>query len=630
MADPVGMVFKRDREGFLDYFADWPAKELLDYRTVNGDSAIHIAAAMEDPQLIKKFLERLTLETGVEALKQTDAFGNNGLHEAAVVENYDRAAALGKTKLLQILTEQVGVLRCHFRRDYDDNTILHMAVLGQHFETAIWLLDRDSSLADKRATLKSDELSSTSRKPPKSDEHIGFTCLELLALMPTAFTVILSCLRTYLDDDCNYKEDLETDKIDNRMGHAKKRRGSRIMKKIWKKMKMREHALALVKMLVKLELEKKAETREQEISTSSTNPTTISLGLGKGDDLVGKKLVDYSAKELVEALTIKDHTDKAVYDHRKAPATDRTLLFAASNGIRDILEEILRQNPQAMLSTVNQKGQTILHVAVRRRRHDIFQFIVEKMPLYVPKWAARIDENGYTILHHVADMKHYEYGIRPGPVYQFQEELQWFECVKDIAPSHYTMHRDTRKNMTAGDLFNRTHEDQLKKAQDWIKETSESCSILSILIATFVFAAAYTVPGGNNDKGFPNFLDSPMFYLFTITDVASLSLSLSSAVMFLSILTSPRESSDFLDHLPRKLKIGFMLLFLSVLASMITFSASILLVARLGERWTVALYAAAILPVILLALIALPLYGNFEKGLNHYLGLSKERKKNVN
>ncbi|KAH9803525.1 PGG domain-containing protein [Citrus sinensis] len=618
MADPVGMVFKRDREGFLDYFADWPAKELLDYRTVNGDSAIHIAAAMEDPQLIKKFLERLTLETGVEALKQTDAFGNNGLHEAAVVENYDVASIL------------VDFSRKSGDADYDDNTILHMAVLGQHFETAIWLLDRDSSLADKRATLKSDELSSTSRKPPKSDEHIGFTCLELLALMPTAFTVILSCLRTYLDDDCNYKEDLETDKIDNRMGHAKKRRGSRIMKKIWKKMKMREHALALVKMLVKLELEKKAETREQEISTSSTNPTTISLGLGKGDDLVGKKLVDYSAKELVEALTIKDHTDKAVYDHRKAPATDRTLLFAASNGIRDILEEILRQNPQAMLSTVNQKGQTILHVAVRRRRHDIFQFIVEKMPLYVPKWAARIDENGYTILHHVADMKHYEYGIRPGPVYQFQEELQWFECVKDIAPSHYTMHRDTRKNMTAGDLFNRTHEDQLKKAQDWIKETSESCSILSILIATFVFAAAYTVPGGNNDKGFPNFLDSPMFYLFTITDVASLSLSLSSAVMFLSILTSPRESSDFLDHLPRKLKIGFMLLFLSVLASMITFSASILLVARLGERWTVALYAAAILPVILLALIALPLYGNFEKGLNHYLGLSKERKKNVN
>ncbi|KAK9186464.1 hypothetical protein WN944_005645 [Citrus x changshan-huyou] len=391
---------------------------------------------------------------------------------------------------------------------------------------------------------------------------------------------------------------------------------------------MRKDALALVKKLV--ELERNAERREQETSTSSTsptNPTTISLGFGKGDDLVGIKLVDYTAEELVEALKGKDHPDKAVHDHRNAPATDRTLLFAASNGIRDILEEILRQNPQAMLSTVNQKGQTILHVAIRRRQHNIFQFIMEKMPLYVLKWATRIDDKGYTILHHVADMKHYEHGIRPGPVYQFQEELQWFECVKDIAPSHYAMHRDAKKRMTAEDLFNRTHEDQLKKAQDWITETSGSCSTLSILIATFVFAAAYTVPGGNNDKGFPNFLDSPMFYLFTITDVASLSLSLSSAVMFLSILTSPRESSDFLDHLPKRLRIGLFLLFLSVLTSMITFSASILLIARLGERWTVALYAAAIFPVILLALIAFPLYGNFEKGLDHYLGLSKEGKK---
>ncbi|KAH9803510.1 hypothetical protein KPL71_001795 [Citrus sinensis] len=278
MGDPVGMALKGDCRGFLECFADWPAKELLDYRTAHGDSAIHIAAAMEGPQLIQKFLERLTPETRLGALKQTDAFGNNGLHEAAVVEDFDvarvlvdfsrksgdaykvlvearnglgetpvyRAAALGKTKVLQMLTEQVGALCCHFHGDLpyhfrrnDDKTILHMAILGQHFETAIWLLIRDSNLAYKRTKPPTSEELQKSPKPPKSDEHIGFTCLELLALMPTAFTdaddmkkkaslfnprtwiyylapVIFSCLRKYLDDDCNYKEDLETDKIDNR------------------------------------------------------------------------------------------------------------------------------------------------------------------------------------------------------------------------------------------------------------------------------------------------------------------------------------------------------------------------------------------------------------------------------
>ena len=50
--DPYGMALNGDRQGFLVYFRQRPA-ELLDYRTVNGDSAIHVAAAMEDPQLIQ-------------------------------------------------------------------------------------------------------------------------------------------------------------------------------------------------------------------------------------------------------------------------------------------------------------------------------------------------------------------------------------------------------------------------------------------------------------------------------------------------------------------------------------------------------------------------------------------------
>ena len=165
MGDPVGMVFKRDCEGFLKYFAGQSDEHLLSYKTANGDSAIHIAAAMENPQLIQKFLERLTPETRLGVLKQMDEFGNTGLHEAAVVENYDvasilvdfsrksgdahenllrvrnrlgetpvyRAAALGKTKLLQILTEQFCDSSYHFHSGKDDKTVLHMAILGQHF-----------------------------------------------------------------------------------------------------------------------------------------------------------------------------------------------------------------------------------------------------------------------------------------------------------------------------------------------------------------------------------------------------------------------------------------------------------------------------------------------------------------
>ncbi|KAL9444405.1 hypothetical protein AB3S75_017569 [Citrus x aurantiifolia] len=401
------------------------------------------------------------------------------------------------------------------------------------------------------------------------------------------------------------------------------------IEEIWKEKKMHEDAVALVKRLVEIKRSNPPSNPQMaETTKNETEISTMTLGLRKGKDILGKKLVDLSAEELIEVLRQKDGTNDPVDDRKNDTTEDRTLHFAASNGITEILEVILHEDPQAILSDVNErKEQNILHVAVKRRQHKVFELIMNTMQLYVPKWAARIDKKGYTLLHHVADMKHYKQGIRPGPNLQFQEELQWFERVKEIMPRHYIMHRDKEKNITASDLFNLTHEDQLRKAQEWIKETAQACSVLAILIATVVFTAAFTIPGGNNEKGFPHFLRSPLFYVFTVTDVASLSLSLSSIVMFLSILTSPRESSDFLSNLPFKLTTGFILLLFSVLTSMLTFSASLLLIIRLGKKWTATLYAAAIFPVVVLALMAFPVYANFAANFKDYLGPSKKKKR---
>ena len=54
--------------------------------------------------------------------------------------------------------------------------------------------------------------------------------------------------------------------------------------------------------------------------------------------------------------------------------------------------------------------------------------------------------------------------------------------------------------MTADELLQETHSKQLKDAQKWIKETSQSCSAVAVLVATVVFAAAYTVPGSYKTK----------------------------------------------------------------------------------------------------------------------------------
>ena len=181
--------------------------------------------------------------------------------------------------------------------------------------------------------------------------------------------------------------------------------------------------------------------------------------------------------------------------------------------------------------------------------------------------------------------------------------------VQKIMPSHYVMHRNN-DGKTADEYFKETHTEQLIKAQKWIKGTAQSCSTVAVLVATVVFAAAYTLPGGNNDKGYPNFLFNPIFLAFTIMDVASIASSLSSVVMFLSILTSPFEQENFLKSLPRKLMIGFFFLFISVITTMLSFTATVLLIIHLEKKaWTTTLtYTAALLPVSVFALVQFPLF----------------------
>lgn len=207
--------------------------------------------------------------------------------------------------------------------------------------------------------------------------------------------------------------------------------------------------------------------------------------------------------------------------------------------------------------------------------------------------------------------------------------------VLKIVPPHFRHHHDKKHNKTAKQLFREQHQKQLEDAQRWIKETAQSCSAVAVLVATVVFAAAYTVPGGSNERGLPNFLDSPLFLFFTVMDIVSLTGSLTAVVMFLSILSSPFELPNFFKSLPRKLTFGFTMLFLSVATTMLAFTATVLLIIRLEpQRWTSTLvYTAAFIPVSILALTQFPLYVAFmdtsmkiSKAIGKFLPLKRIRR----
>ena len=58
----------------------------------------------------------------------------------------------------------------------------------------------------------------------KKNVLLHYQNLEYILL--NSIVVLIAGLPRCLDDDYNYKEDIETDKIDNRSGHTKKSRGN--------------------------------------------------------------------------------------------------------------------------------------------------------------------------------------------------------------------------------------------------------------------------------------------------------------------------------------------------------------------------------------------------------------------
>lgn len=100
-----------------------------------------------------------------------------------------------------------------------------------------------------------------------------------------------------------------------------------------------------------------------------------------------------------------------------------------------------------------------------------------------------------------------------------------------------------------------------------------------------------------------------LFSFFTVMDVAGLASSLTSVVIFLSILTSSLEFEDFHHRLPRNLSLGFTFLFFSVTTTMLTFTATVLLLVHLEKKWTTTLtYIATFLPICVFTLFIFPLY----------------------
>ena len=69
-----------------------------------------------------------------------------------------------------------------------------------------------------------------------------------------------------------------------------------------------------------------------------------------------------------------------------------------------------------------------------------------------------------------------------------------------------------KERLTPRELFTKNHKDIRKDGEQWMKEIVTSCTVVDALIVTIMFAAVFTVPGGNDqNNGFPIFLNKKLF-----------------------------------------------------------------------------------------------------------------------
>ncbi|XP_024157575.1 ankyrin repeat-containing protein At5g02620 isoform X2 [Rosa chinensis] len=284
------------------------------------------------------------------------------------------------------------------------------------------------------------------------------------------------------------------------------------------------------------------------------------------------------------------------------------LLFDATElGNYEFLAALINSYPELVWET-DKKNRTIIHVAVLHRHASIFN-LVHEIGSIKDVIVTYEDDQGNNIVHMAAKAApQNQLNLVSGVALQMQRELVWFEEVKKIVQPQY-IEMENKKGKTPQEIFTKEHKTLMHQGEKWMKDTATSCLLVATIIATVVFSAAFSIPGGTDDHtGKPNFLKEKAFLYFTIADGVALFSSSTAMLMFLFILTSRYAENDFLMSLPLKLMVGLTCLFISIASMMMAFSTAFYLSCQYGSRWVPDLtFSFAIVPVALYAFLQYPL-----------------------
>ncbi|KAI3898817.1 hypothetical protein MKW92_023380 [Papaver armeniacum] len=545
--------------------------------TSTGDTALHIAAVSGRVHLVKELVqlmpsEALEIKThvGCTALLQTAVTGSMEIAKLMVEKNSNLLRIKNPFNLIPLVVSAVNgnqvLLRYLYSVTPKEELDPRAGITGAAFLTSLVMADIYDIALD------------VLQRYPKlatSKDSDGNTIINMLSIKPSAFPsgnrhglwqqLIYTSIPIELD---HLFRDVERDEDSMRRSEHDVQKFSQVRKHglVWKALKV------------------------------------LVPGVRQ---IYEKKVIHVQALEIVKAICpqLSNLTDPQLIEVGAVSAITNTAAF----GIIEYFKELINSSPYLMCSS-NINGAGLMQVAVMHRQEKIYNFMSQMGQKN--ERAACIDNFGNNILHFAGVLAPASQLDKvSGAALQMQREIHWFQEVEQMAQPKYR-ELPNAAGKKPRDIFREEHKSLVKEGEAWMKETSQACMVVSTLIATVMFAAVFTVPGGNNgDTGTPIFLKTRTFYVFMICDAISLFASCTSILMFFAILTARYGEKDFLKSLPQKLILGLASLFISIATMMGAFGATLIIVLNGTVTWAyIPVTFLASVPVLLFGMLQFPLF----------------------
>ncbi|XP_058215095.1 uncharacterized protein LOC131326356 [Rhododendron vialii] len=490
-----------------------------------GDTVLHEAARFGRVNVVEIIMERER-----ELVSERNAMGGTPLYSAA---------ANGEREVFNLL--KLAAAREELLRRDDGCTILHAAIMGEHYSLAMEIVESFPNLAGAHDKNGNTALNMLASKPVsfKSGSSYWLRNLGSMSSIPLQFLLCLVylCIPMWINDSklTGDVEDPQRNKplicqlkgsfVENIISVVPWLKGVHEVKK--------KHACAL-------DLAKRLIAKEEDWSHY-----TNSCGRYNHDNDNYRPII--------------------TTETRRNP-----LLQAAENSIQELVEEILGKFPEAAYC-VDSHGKNIFHIAVEKKDERMYWFLKKNVARKEGMMAA-LDHGRNSILHFAAKP-----GANPrvllGSLNRMARDVYWFKLVYYDSPPHLPWYPNS-DGKTATELFEDTHSGLRKDAEEALKSMNGSLLLVSALIGTVNYAAVFTLPGGYNSGRDSRDSSRPALYgtgkerdllLFLWFTGVALYAAFLSLVEMVVIQLSKFASSDFFTALPSRYIVAITALYVSVL-----------------------------------------------------------------